>query len=104
MPLLLRLAGQGGHKPTFLVTIGDLVQEPIPRMFSLAACRAAQNSILTSCAKAFGPQGVHCCILSIQNHFSGHVPIVNAASIAEQAWELYDRRDGDRSVVRYLET
>jgi hypothetical protein len=100
MPQLLRLTDENGYKPTLLVTSGILCQDPLPDLFSLASCRAAQFNILSSCAKAFGAQGVHCGVIDIQNHFGEDGPVCDARAVAEQAWELYSEYNGAGYVVR----
>lgn len=89
MPQLLQLARERHYKPTLLVTSGTLCYDPLPELFSLAACRAAQNNILASCAKEFGPKGVNCAVIDIRGHFGGAYPMANAPTVAEQAWEIY---------------
>ena len=103
MPQLLQLAREHGYRPTLLVTSGTMYQDLLPELFSLAACRAAQNKIMASCAMQFGPQGVNCAIVNIRGHSGEIYPIANAPAVAEQAWKIYSRQESlpqtARSVV-----
>jgi hypothetical protein len=69
-------------------------------MFSLAACRAAQHNVVTSCSKEFGPQGINCKLIDVRGHFGDHGPISDARSVAEEAWKLYSQQDNEIDEVR----
>lgn len=77
-----------------------MYRDPQPRLFSIAACRAAQHNILDSCAKEFGPQGVHCGVIDIEHDLEGSFPVCNAQIVAEQAWEFYNQLEGKGLVKR----
>ncbi|KAK5135364.1 hypothetical protein LTR08_005306 [Meristemomyces frigidus] len=64
------------------------------RMFSLAACKAAQFSVLTSLHKEYEPQGVHCAIIPVGGRVSDEAEVTNAANVAEEMWKLYSQPKG----------
>lgn len=94
MPQLLRLVHEDDRLPTLLVTSGVQHRDPLPGMFSLAACRAAQYSVMKSCSKDFGPQGVRCELIDVQDNVQEQGPDCDAQFIAEEAWRLYSQPEG----------
>ena len=77
-----------------MVTSGILCKDPLPHLFSLAACRAAQYNIVTSCYKEYGPQGVHCALIVVGGELRECGTVSNAQVVADKAWELYSQEKG----------
>lgn len=92
MPQLLR--HKDSHKPSFLCTSGMLYKDPFPQMFSLAACKAAQYSVVHSLHKEFEPKGVHCGLIVVGGRVNDESKVTNARNVAEETWKLYDQRRG----------
>lgn len=91
MPQLLRLAHEGGFRPTLLATSSVLYSDPSSQQFSLAACRAAQWNILTQCTEEFGPRGVHCTLMNVENRSGDDSSTRIASNTAQEAWELFNQ-------------
>lgn len=94
MPQLLRLAASPDHNPALLVTSGFLYKDPFPQMFSLASCKAAQFSLLTSLHKEYEPQGVHCAAVPVGGRVSDEAEVTSARNVAEEMWKLYSQPKG----------
>lgn len=99
MPQLLHQ--RDSLKPAFLVTSGLLYKDPFPQMFSLAASKAAQYSVVHSLHKEFESKGVHCGVIVVGGRVQDSSKVTNARNIAEETWKLYDqqRASGDLDVV-----
>lgn len=98
LPQLRNLAQEGLYSPTLLVTSGILCRDPLPQLFSLAACRAAQWNLLASCSKESGAQGVHCALVEIQDRFPDGSPRCDAQAVAQEAWRIYCEGGASRSL------
>jgi short-subunit dehydrogenase len=76
-------------KPSFLVTSGGLHRSPVPAMFSLSACKAAQYNLIESLHKEYSPNGIHSALVVVGGSVSDESPHCSPAIIAEKFWELY---------------
>lgn len=92
MPQLLQ--HKDSHHPAFLVTSGMLAKDPFPQMFSLAACKAAQYSVVHSLHKEFGPKGVRCGLIVVGGRVSDESKVTNARNVAEETWQFYNQEKG----------
>lgn len=77
--------------PALLVTSGLMAHDPLPQMFSLAACKAAQYSLVTSLHKTYHPKGVQCALIVVGSEVSEQAVRCNPTNIAEETWKLYCR-------------
>jgi hypothetical protein len=91
MPRLLELADNASFKPALLVTNGLMAHDPLPEFFSLAACKSAQFSLVTSLHKTFHSQGVQCALIVVGSEVSEHAVRCNPSNIAQETWKLYSR-------------
>ena len=98
---LLEIATTSSKTPSLLVTSGMLAKDPFPAMFSLAACKAAQYSLVTSLHKEYEPRGVHCGLIIIGGTVSDQSKVTNPLNIAKEAWEMFSqpRLEGKLEVV-----
>lgn len=79
----------------------NAVSRPVSQMFSLAACKAAQYSVVHSLHKEFEPKGVHCGLIVVGGRVNDESKVTNARNVAEETWKLYDQQkgQGDLDVV-----
>jgi short-subunit dehydrogenase len=98
MPQLLESAASGARTPSLLVTSGMLAKDPFPAMFSLAASKAAQYSLVHSLHKEFEPKGVHCGLIVIGGTVSDDSKVTNARNIAQEAWNMSSQAKGKGSL------
>lgn len=91
LPLLAEVAKQEGTHPSFLLNSSGISYMPVTGMFSLSMQKAAQNNFLGSLAQVAGPKGVHVARIDINGQVADSEPVLNAKSIAEQLWELYEQ-------------
>lgn len=103
MPQLLKLAASDSHSPSILVTSGMLAKDPFPAMFSLAACKAGQYSLVHSLHKEFEPKGVHCGLIVIGGTVSDKSKVTNARNIAEEAWKIFSQPKGKGNLETMME-
>jgi hypothetical protein len=66
-----------------------LAKDPYPAMFSLAASKAGQYSVVHSLHKQFEPEGVHCALIIIAGSVSDSSAGTNPRNIAQEAWKVY---------------
>ncbi|PVH78868.1 NAD(P)-binding protein [Cadophora sp. DSE1049] len=101
MPRLLETASSGKHTPSFLVTSGILAKDPFPAMFSLAAGKAGQYSLVQSLHKEFEPKGVHCSLVIIGGSVSEDSKVTNPRNIGKEMYETFSkpRKKGSLEVV-----
>ena len=71
-----------------------LAKDPFPAMFSLAASKAGQYSLVTSLHKEYEPRGVHCGLIIIGGTVSDDSKITNPRNIAEEAWKMFSQLSG----------
>lgn len=88
MPKLLLSAASNDKTPALLATSGMLAKDPFPAMFSLAACKAGQYSLMHSLHKDFETKGVHCGVVIIGGTVSDESKVTNARNIAEEIWKM----------------
>lgn len=81
-------------KPAFLVTSGLLCKEPFPNLFSLSACKAAQQNLVHSLYKEYGPKGVHCALVIIGGVVKDDAKLTTSSKIAEEFWGLFSQPSG----------
>jgi short-subunit dehydrogenase len=91
MPKLL--AAKKSHKPAFLCTSGSIYKEPIPEVFSLSVCKAAQHNLIHSMHKNYKEEGVYCGMVVVGGVVADDHPQCNAENIANKTWALYEQRD-----------
>lgn len=77
------------HKPCFLVTSGGISKEPIPAVFSLSACKAAQYSLVQSLYKEYSAQGIHAALVVVSGVVSEESRYCSPTMVADKFWELY---------------
>jgi short-subunit dehydrogenase len=95
MPKLLSVANAAKAKtPSLLVTSGMLAKDPFPAMFSLAACKAGQYSLVNSLHKEFEPKGVHCGLVVVGGSVKEDAEVTNPRGIAEETWRLFCQEQG----------
>lgn len=87
---------------SLLVTSGMLAKDPFPAMFSLAACKAGQYSLVHSLHKAFEPKGVHCGLVIIGGTVSDDSQVTNARNIAQEIWQMFRQPQGEGSLELML--
>ena len=75
-----------------------LAKDPFPAMFSLAACKAGQYSLVQSLRKEFEPKGVHCAIIIIAGTVANESKVTNARNIAEEIWTVFNQPQGKWSL------
>lgn len=87
------LAVKDTHKPAFLCTSGSIYKDPIPEVFSLAACKAAQHNLVHSMHKKYKEEGVYCGLVAVGGVVADENPQCNAENIANKTWDLYEKRN-----------
>ena len=80
------LAVKDTHKPAFLCTSGSIYKDPIPEVFSLAACKAAQHNLVHSMHKKYKEEGVYCGLVAVGGVVADENPQCNAEDIANKTW------------------
>lgn len=78
-----------------------LHEDPYPHLFSLSLCKAAQYNLTQSLARQYGPAGVHCALVVVNEPVSDDKKNANAKSIGEKAWGVFaqDRENWTLEVV-----
>lgn len=71
-----------------------LAKDPFPAVFSLAACKAGQYSLVQSLHKEFEPKGVHCGLIVIGGFVADKSEVTNPRNIAEETWKMFDQPKG----------
>jgi short-subunit dehydrogenase len=95
MPKLLEVANSDKTRtPSILVTSGLLAKNPFPAMFSLAACKAGQYSLVHSLHKEYEPKGVPCGLVVVGGTVDEKAAVTNPRNIAEEAWNLFCQSQG----------
>lgn len=96
MPRLLQNASSNSNmNPSLVVTSGMLAKDPFPAMFSLAASKAGQHSLVHSLHKEYESKGVHCSLIVIGGFVSQESKVTNPRNIAQEAWKVLDVPRGD---------
>lgn len=95
LPQLLESAKNEGRTPSLLATSGMLAKDPFPAMFSLAACKAGQYSLMHSLHKEYESKGVHCGLIIIGGTVSDNSKVTKARNIAEETWKMYQVPQGE---------
>lgn len=86
--MLQEAASTSSKTPSLIATSGMLAKDPFPAMFSLAACKAGQYSLLHLLHKEFESKGVHVGIVIIGGTVSDESKVTNARNIAEEIWKM----------------
>ncbi|KAG9948292.1 NAD(P)-binding protein, partial [Aureobasidium melanogenum] len=86
------LAVKNTHRPAFLCTSGSIYKEPIPEVFSLSVCKAAQHNLVHSMHKKYKEEGVYCGLVVVGGVVADENPECNAENIANKTWGLYEQR------------
>jgi len=63
-----------------------LAKDPFPAMFSLAAGKAGQYSLVQSLHKEFEPKGVHCSLVIIGGSVSEDSKVTNPRNIGKETF------------------
>lgn len=73
-----------------------LAKDPFPAMFSLAAGKAGQYSLVQSLHKEFEPKGVHCSVVIIGGKVSEESKVTNPKNIGEEMYRAFSmpQREG----------
>ncbi|KAH0028614.1 NAD(P)-binding protein, partial [Aureobasidium melanogenum] len=87
------LAVKSSHKPAFLCTSGSIYKDPIPEVFSLSVCKAAQHNLVHSMHKKYKEEGVYCGLVAVGGVVADDRPQCNAENIANKTWALYEQRN-----------
>ena len=97
MPQLLHLAKtDAAARPSLLVTSSHLPRAPEPDIFVLSLTKASQRNLADSMAKAWGPQGVHIGVVSVEGYVGSEKTVLNPKNIASKTWELYRQERGNQ--------
>ncbi|KAH0364248.1 NAD(P)-binding protein, partial [Aureobasidium melanogenum] len=91
LPHLLAL--KTTHKPAFLCTSGSIYKDPIPEVFSLSVCKAAQHNLVHSMHKKYKEEGVYCGLVVVGGVVADENSKCNAENIAKETWGLYEQRN-----------
>lgn len=103
LPRLIDSPASAGITPSIIVTSGTLAKEAYPAMFSLAACKAAQYSLVQSSHKEFEPKGVHCALTIIAGTVSDESKVTNARNIAQEIWAIIKQPRGNGKLEVVIE-
>ena len=79
-----------------------LAKEPFPAMFSLAAAKAGQFSLVQSLYKEFQPQGVHCALITICGTVEGNSAVTNPRNISLETWKLFEEPMGQEQRLEVM--
>ncbi|MCJ1328542.1 hypothetical protein MMC10_005219 [Thelotrema lepadinum] len=83
-------------KPTFLVTSGALYADPVPPLFSLSLCRAAQFNLMNSLHQQYKPRGVHFAVVVVAGFVADNAPECNPKNVAQRMWEIHMQSPYDK--------